>query len=233
MSIEITTNPHLGRFAGFPRDHLFSLIKQGRDFEDAFLKPVIEQYVTKDSVCVDVGANLGYVSVYLAKRAAKVIALEPQPVVYLQLCANLFLNECFNVTPIQCGAFSSSTSFGFASYQSGWVGASDFSDYSAIGSIGSISLQPGAGQMRGERLDSLIKERVDFIKIDAQGADIDAILGAEGLVAAYRPVIVFEYEDDLSKTNYGRVLADLTPFLERHRYDIKSLHGDNYVCVPR
>lgn len=232
--IEQITNPHLGTFAGFSQDHLFSLLKDGNPFVDGYVKEQIDRLVTKDSACVDVGANLGYISVYLSKRCRKLWAIEPQPTVYLQLCCNLFLNECFNVTPIHAGATSHHCSLDFARYQSGWVGTDNFSDYHQIRSIGSVSLKESqGGEIPGVPLDSLISEPVDFIKIDAQGADIDVILGAQRLMAAYRPHIVWEYERDLSSINYGRELErDLLPVLERHKYDIIEIYADNFLLSP-
>lgn len=219
-------------YAGFPQDHLFKLIKAGNGFVDDFLKDVIDRYVKPDSVCIDVGANLGYVSIYLSKRCKKVIALEPQPTVFMQLCANLFLNECLNVQPLQFGAHSKTCILGFADYQSGWVGTKDLNDYSKIGSIGSVSLHEDPdGAMAAFRLDSVIFEKVSFIKVDAQGADVDTVLGCELLMGS-RPVIAFEYEDDLSRANYNRTLADLNPFLEKHRYGMRTLHGGNYLLLP-
>ncbi len=220
------------RYAGFPNDHLFKEIKGGNDFVDHFLKDVIAKYVHQDSVCVDVGANLGYVSLYLAARAKKVIALEPQPVVFMQLCANLFLNSRFNVTPHRLAAHSTPCMLDFAGYQSGWVGATSFDDYTKIGSIGSISLSAcHDGEMQAVRLDDLIDEKVDFIKVDAQGADIDVILGAEALLEKYHPVVVFEYEDDLSQANYHRTIADLTPLLERLGYKTTEIFPGNYLLT--
>jgi FkbM family methyltransferase len=232
--IEVIRNSELGTFAGFPNDYLFGRIRGGEGFPDHYVKREIDRLVTKKSVCVDVGANLGYVSAYLSRRCRKVYSIEPQPIVFLQLCCNLFLNECFNVQPLNVGATSKRTRLDFARYQSGWVGTNSFSDYSAIPSIGSISLeQSESGGMIGERLDVLISERVDFIKIDAQGGDIDVILGAEELISRYRPVIVFEYEHDLSRTNYGRQMTDLDPFLERHGYLRRSIFDGNYILEPR
>jgi FkbM family methyltransferase len=231
--IELAKNPHLGTYAGFPNDYLFGLIKDGSPFIDDYVQREIDRYVTKDSLCADVGANLGYISVYLSRRARWVYSVEPQPVVYLQLCCNLFLNECYNVTPINMAATSRSTWVDFAEYQSGWVGTNKISNYDAIRSIGSISLKESpSGKMRGERLDVMINERVDFIKIDAQGADIDVILGAEDLIKKWRPVIVFEYEEELSRINYGRALADLDEFQAKHRYGKKTIHEHNYLLVP-
>jgi len=231
--IEIADNPHLGRFAGFPNDYLFDLIKKGSDFPDHYVRKEIDRVVKPGSVCVDVGANLGYVSVYLSKRSKWVYSLEPQPAVFLQLCCNLFLNQCMNVTPIPAAASEHATRLRFADYQSGWVGTSDFSRYEAIRSIGSISLQEShEGTMKGERLDRLVTDHVDFVKIDAQGADIDVILGADGMVERDRPIIVFEYEEDLSRINYGRTLSDLEEFLRRHRYARREIFEQNFILEP-
>lgn len=234
LMIEIVNNPHLGTYAGFPNDYLFGLIKDGSPFPDHYVQREIDRYVTKDSICIDVGANLGYVSVYLSKKAQWVYGIEPQHIVFLQLCGNLFLNGCTNVTPMNVAATYHSTWLDFAPYQSGWVGTNGLSNYENIRSIGSISLKesPG-GKMRGERLDVLIQGKVDFIKIDAQGADIDVILGADEIVERYRPILVFEYEEDLSRINYGRNLSDLDPFLAKHNYDKRAIYEENYVLEPK
>src|SRR5208283_1847957 len=60
-------------------------------------------------VVVEVGANMGIHTVPLAlalsEKGRQVVAFEPQPVVFQQLCANLALNGLMNVTawPFACG----------------------------------------------------------------------------------------------------------------------------------
>ena len=217
---------------GFPQDYLFKCIKDGDGFPDSFLLETINKYVNKDSVCVDIGANLGYVSLYLSRICKKVYSFEPQHVVFLQLCANVFLNERFNVYPLELAAYSESKLFNFAVYQNGWVKASSFDDYNNIGSIGSISLEKkDDGNIKAVRPDEIIKEKVDFIKIDAQGGDIDAIFGCEKLLEN-RPVIVFEYEHDLSVNNYGRTLPEILPFAQKHNYGMRAISGQNYILEP-
>ena len=231
--IEILTTAEGTTFVGYPNDYLFDLLKQGNTFPDDYVKTVIDQCVKPDSVCVDVGANLGYVTLYMAKRCKEVHSFEPQPVVFLQLCANVFLNQRLNVKAYQMGLCDCETTLEFASYQSGWVGAKDFSDYSKIGSIGSISFTPGSGTIPARRLDTVIKSKVDFIKIDAQGADIDVIFGAQDILAKYRPVIVFEYEYDLSVKNYHRCLDDLVPYLDKLGYKSEEIYPGNYLLTPQ
>ena len=119
-------------FVGFSNDYLFNEIKRGNIFPDYFIREIIDKYVKKDSVCLDIGANLGYVSIYLSKKCKRVYSFEPQHVVFFQLCANLFLNECFNVFPLELAAYSTDIKFDFANYQNGWVQADKFDDYSKI-----------------------------------------------------------------------------------------------------
>ena len=86
--------------------------------------------------------------------------------------------------------------------------------------------------MKGERLDRMVTDRVDFVKIDTQGADIDVILGSTGIVERSRPVIVFEYEEDLSRINYGRTLSDLGEFRQKYRYSMRTIFEQNFVLEP-
>ena len=230
--IEFITTQDGTQFVGYPNDHLFSLIKNGETFVDAYVKDAIDRYVTPESVCIDVGANLGYVSLYLAAKCRKVYSFEPQPVVFLQLCANLFLNQRLNVKPYNAGCHSKPCFIDFADYQSGWVGTGDFSDYSKIKSIGSVSMsQKADGKILAVRLDDVIMGKVDFIKIDAQGADVDVILGAERIMREHHPVIIFEYEDDLSVKNYGRTLQDLCDLTKSLGYKSQEVYPGNFLLT--
>ena len=221
-------------FVGFPNDYLFKTIKGGNSFPDSFIRDIIDKYVNKNSICIDIGANLGYISIYLSKKCKKVYSIEPQHIVYLQLCANLFINECFNVYPLELAAYSSNKMFDFATYQSGWVGTNNFNDYNNIGSIAAISLsQKDNGLIKGVRMDDIINEKVDFIKVDAQGGDIDAIFGCEELIHNYRPIIVFEYEHDMSTQNYHKQLSDLDEFIKIYQYNKRRLVGENYILDPK
>lgn len=230
--IEVITTSDGTKFAGYNHDYLFQIIRNGNSFPDTYVRDVIDKYVNKNSVCVDVGANLGYISVYLAKRAKYLHSFEPQKNVYFQLCANLFLNECYNVTTYNNAVYSYRKNFDFASFQSGWVGTTELTDVDKVTSFGAISLAPNEnGKIKAVTLDETFSEKIDFIKIDAQGADIDVIFGADNLIARDHPVIVFEYEEDLSLKNYNRTLSDLDNFLKRHNYKMTEIHRHNYLLT--
>ena len=49
------------------------------------------------------------------------------------------------------------------------------------------------------RIDALVPpgQRVDLIKVDVEGAEYNALLGAEATIARCRPVIISEFSPDL------------------------------------
>src|SRR6185295_9733823 len=67
---------------------------------------LLAHYCHPGHTVVEIGANIGSHTVSLSKavgRAGRVIAIEPQPVIFQTLCANLALNCLLNVEPHLCG----------------------------------------------------------------------------------------------------------------------------------
>lgn len=229
MNLEtITTDRSI--ISGFDTDYLFKLIKSGNSFPDNFLLDVFDKYITKDSVCVDIGANIGYVSVELAKRSKFVHSFEPQSIIYQVLERNLAQNNCFNTKTYQSACHSKSCWMDFGKCQNGWLGTQNPKNTESITSFGALSFEVSdSGSIFAARLDDFIETEVNFIKIDAQGADIDCIIGTEKLIAKYHPVIVFEYEEEFSTENYGRNFSDLDKFIARYNYNRKQLFEQNWL----
>jgi hypothetical protein len=71
-------------------------------------------------------------------------------------------------------------------------------------------------------IDNLGLQRLDFIKIDIEGMEMEALLGAEKSIGAYRPQLMIEK----IKSNEG----DICRFLERFDYKIFPF-GINLVAV--
>ncbi len=69
---------------------------------------VLNQYISTDDVCLDIGAWAGPISLYMAKTAKRVVAIEPDPQIYSQLETNIALNKDIQpkITPIQKAIFS-------------------------------------------------------------------------------------------------------------------------------
>jgi FkbM family methyltransferase len=142
---------------------------------------------------VDVGANIGYHTLYLAcsRPAARVVAFEPNPLVRAQLEANVRSSGCGNVVVRSCALGDRA---GTAS-----LFAQDERDYNRGRSSLQRNLDLGravaAVPVECRTLDELFPdERVDLIKLDTQGTELAVLAGAQQLIRRCRPIVVLEFE---------------------------------------
>jgi hypothetical protein len=113
-----------------------------------------------------------------------------------------------------------------------------FDGWSAT-NLGAYSFSPnGCGLFRtpARTLDSYNLNDLAFVRIDAQGADGEVIVGAAETIRRCRPVIVFEWEDELSK-NFRVSKADVERQLESEGYSIEILKEHNpkqcdFLAIP-
>ena len=142
---------------------------------------------------VEVGANMGIHTVPLARalreKGRQLVAFEPQPVVFQQLCANLALNGLMNVTawPFACGEKQGVATF-------------TRPDYLKTGNFGGVSMSssaPRAGnacvQVPCVRLDDMLQcERVGLLKVDVEGFELRVLKGSCALIQRSRPLLYVE-----------------------------------------
>ncbi|MFL9914336.1 FkbM family methyltransferase [Paraburkholderia fungorum] len=151
---------------------------------------VLRQLLVRPGIVVEVGANIGVHTVPLAREAQArrqvLVAFEPQPVIFQNLCANLAANELRNVLawPYACGAGAGTLHFARP-------------DYDAPGNFGGVSMQTEAGAntiaVPCVRLDDVLRSHtVGLLKIDVEGFELSALQGAEETIARSRPVIYVE-----------------------------------------
>lgn len=227
MAIE-KINTKFGSFYGYSQDHLFKCLKSG-EFFDNKISEYIKENIRPDDICADVGANLGFFSVQLSKLCKRVYSFEPQKEVFKLLVDNLSINGCINVIAHNKALLDKECLLDFSSEQDGWVGELS-EDYSKINSIGSISFSENKnGKFKSTTLDAVIPEKVNFIKIDAESADISIILGAENLIKNYHPTIIFEYNEGASKKNYNKTIDDLSSFIINYDYKLVKLDEGNWI----
>jgi FkbM family methyltransferase len=78
--------------------------------------------------------------------------------------------------------------------------------------------------------DALGDRRIDFIKLDLEGYDFNALRGAEGILSAARPPVVFENSRAWAARRFGYTADDFFGFFDRIGYLIWDLH--NVALVP-
>jgi FkbM family methyltransferase len=136
-------------------------------------------------VVLDVGANIGTHTVQWAKKMAgwgEVIAIEPQESVYYALCGNIALNNCFNARAILGAAAATSGDMLIP-----WL------DPAQPANFGGLSLQKdGTHPISSIAIDDFQLPRLDFMKIDVEGMELEVLKGACETIGRCRPTIVIE-----------------------------------------
>lgn len=160
---------------------------------------VIEQYETKlfkktikkGMVVVDIGANIGYYSLIAASLTGDngiVYAFEPEPTTYALLCKNIDVNNYTNIVAIQKAVSNQQGNAEFWVDKAG-IAISSFSKdnvmaFSNAPLVG-LSEDPISVKLETVALDEFfenLSNKIDFIKIDTQGAEGLIIEGAEKIL---------------------------------------------------
>ncbi len=147
---------------------------------------LLGRFVRPGDVAIDVGANIGTHTVFLARAVGDsgvVHAIEPQPLLHQLLRGNVDLNGLDNVMCIHAAAGAAP----------GRVTVPVL-DPATRQNFGALRL---GNQGRGEpvdvvHLDDLSLGRCNLIKIDVEGAEVDVLAGARNLIAAHRPALFVE-----------------------------------------
>ncbi len=182
---------------------------------------------------LDIGANLGSYTVPLAKAHPhlQVISFEPQRVIYLQLCANIFLNRLDNVYAFQ-----------YALSDAEWQEQMELPDYATERNIGAFSVDPavrakdyevqshGATEpISATLLDRFMFNNIKLIKIDVEGHELEVLRGAHHtLIENHYPPIIFE-----SWTwKFQEKRLELFNYLKDLGYEITEV-GQNNIAVKK
>ena len=81
-------------------------------------------------------------------------------------------------------------------------------------------------QIQLDTLDNQLKQhdRVDMIKIDVEGAELEVLRGAKKIIEKFHPIIVFEHGLGASD-HYNTSPEDILSFFDDHQYQLFTLKG--------
>ena len=181
-------------------------------------------------VVIDGGANIGVHTIAWATHMTgwgSVVSIEPQERIYYALAGNIAINNCFNARAIHAAVAAAPG-----------VMKMPAPDYSAAASFGSLELRKrpdnefigqtldysdGATvEIRTISLNSLGLGRVDLIKLDIEGMELDALEGTRGIIERDRPILIVEKIKNNQK--------ELRSWLERSGY-LTLQDISNFVAI--
>ena len=147
---------------------------------------ILLQCTTSGGTILDVGANIGTHTVALAKKVGtngRVIAFEPQRMIYQNLCANVSLNRLTNVKCLQKGVGEDNSVFHVP-----------IMDPETQQNFGAFEI---SGYKTGEpveiiTIDSLPLEACSLIKVDVEGMEKEVLTGANDTIRQFRPLMFVE-----------------------------------------
>jgi len=147
--------------------------------------------VNENSNIVDLGANFGYHTIGLSRLAKNgtVFAFEPQGFIFAQLQLNIIANSVDNVKAYKLAAASSSLNIVELDPLESTMG-----EDGAV-NLGNTGIGSGGDLCLTVKLDQMNLPKIDFLKVDIQGAESAAIVGMSGIIARDRPVFFIEIEE--------------------------------------
>jgi FkbM family methyltransferase len=203
----------------------------GLDYEPE-LRQILAR-VKEGDIILDIGANIGSYTLRLAKKAGlsgRVIAFEALEKNARLLQANIEANHLTNVTVVNKALGESS----------GLV--TMYSDgHSSSASLMQVNAFQPSGQTEMVRGDDIVEElklpRIDWIKIDIEGAETIALRGLRHTIARFKPRILFENARAAEETRaLLQGLGYLVGVFDAHdqlQQDLGQGNFGNLFAIPR
>jgi FkbM family methyltransferase len=148
---------------------------------------------------IDIGASFGQWTRFLADRFDHVAAFEPHP----DTCVNLLGKAPDNTRVYPYAAWNADAKLSMVTYPD-----------SRVNRVVDHELQYAIGngvwtqEVEARRLDSFKIENVDFIKIDAEGAEVQVLQGARETIQADMPMLIIELHSAKARVECLATLED-------------------------
>jgi FkbM family methyltransferase len=191
------------------------IVSNSEDFMSMWLKP------KKGEVLLDIGAHIGKYALGMARIVGEngiVLAIEPNPANYQALRKNIQLNNLKNVIALNLAAWDTDCTLEL------------FTGHLAGHHSTKINWKLGANEVKARAMDNVLNEnevkKMDWIKIDVEGAEWEVLRGLRETIDEKRPRIVAEvsYEnidrikEFMEERGYG--LIKITPLFEGTIYGV-------------
>lgn len=181
----------------------------------------------EDPAIFDVGANIGTFTSWMSKAFpnGKIYSFEPQRLIFQIICGNMAINNIDNVYL-----------YNAALGKENKVLEIQEPDYFQNIDFGTFSLSKEVIEKKSKyksiidliTLDDFVEKHqinnIDFLKIDAEGMDLDVLIGAKNSISKFKPTILVEHSD-----NKTSILNELKTELIKYNYNFE-VHKNNLLA---
>ncbi|MCU1345790.1 MAG: methyltransferase [Acidimicrobiia bacterium] len=165
-----------------------AIARNGGYYEPHVLR-ALGRVLTPESVCLDIGANIGVLSVFLSRHCPQgaVHSFEPALDNLDNLARNLELNHTTNVSTHRIALYDS-------------VGSAELNftaDHPGGSFISATDTRGGSPEtVTISTLDAWVQEndlqRLDLIKLDVEGGELRVLRGGQATLARFKPKLIVE-----------------------------------------
>lgn len=202
-------------------------------YQDGYYEPhlvvALSRWISNTAICIDIGANIGAISLQLSKIASNghVYSFEPAAKTFQYLVQNITANDIKNITAYKMGVSDRTQELNL-NY------INDLSGCSFVLGDGIAAPTNEASTAKRETIyciaiDDWIAQNnlpnIDFIKLDAEGMELAALRGAENLLRRDRPDLAIEFNPH-TNDGFGHGSS-------RELFDMLTQYWDEIYAIPR
>ncbi len=223
----IDGDTHIGKWAE----------ESGRLDHDQNALPIILGHIKEGATVIDIGANIGSHSIAYSKKACKngvVICFEPFKKSFECLLHNVAYHKNEFTSPIYCYNHALGAKEGFVD------------SFCEVDNYGMAIVRESKipTDIKIEKLDTFFKNNgtlnsLDFLKIDAEGCEVDILIGASDTIRKFRPIMFIEINEHTlvakgySKNDLLKTVSDIG-YWYRNIYEDQGLEFEQFdiICFP-
>jgi FkbM family methyltransferase len=162
----------------------------------------LNQFLKPGMVVMDVGANEGLYSLFASSRIGPggiVLAIEPSEREFIRLKKNIALNQMTNIRTFRCALYSERGLAELAVAEYEHAGQNTLGKIIPNPKVRMDSIQQVDLEIFDDLFEKQALNRLDFVKIDAEGAEMQVLLGAQKTIRHYLPLIQLEVSEQALK----------------------------------
>jgi FkbM family methyltransferase len=189
-----------------------------------------DHFILPNSAIIEVGANIGFESLYYATKYPDclVLSYEPASHPYASLLRSKAYNRLNNLQVFKLGVGDNTCTLELATPTAAATNKG----------LGSMKPNPDLDESYTVETVSVVTldchypfdPPISLIKIDTQGFELNVLKGASALISKHRPVILFEHEDHYHQ-DARETKGQLADFFDNARYHLYVPSGDELIPV--